>query len=183
MVHADRFGGLGLVQTMEGDVMLEILSLFAGGAMRLLPELMAFFNKRTDNAHELRMMDKQLDLAKHKHAGEMAHTQLTGDFDVMLRQMDLHAEALRGQMQKTSIWIVDVLNFLVRPLTTYYFLLMYGLFKIGLLVVGYASQQEFWVVLLQVYDDQDRAALWGILGFWFVGRSFEKKQVQHSGQF
>lgn len=155
-------------------MILDIISLFGGGLLRLLPEILHLINKKTDNKHELDLMDKQIDLQKLKGDQELEHTQMQGDFNNALAMMNLHAEALRGQMQKTSIWIVDVLNFLVRPITTYYFLAMYGAFKLGLLIVAYRYQQDFWQVMTTVYDDQDRQALWGILGFWFVGRTFEK---------
>lgn len=154
--------------------MIELISLLGGGLVRLLPEAFSFLNKWQDNAHELALMDRQIELQKLKGDQEMAHTELQGDIDTALAAMNLQAEALRGQMQKVNIWIVDVLNFLVRPITTYYFLLMYGMFKVGLLIVAYRGDQNFWEVLLRVYDDQDRGALWGILGFWFVGRIFDK---------
>lgn len=170
-------------------MILDILSLFGGGFLRLLPEIMSFINKRADNAHELALMEMQEKLQTLKGQQELAHDQLKGDIDGALAMITAQTEALKGQMQRTSIWIVDVLNFLVRPLTTYYFLAMYGAFKIGLIVVAYHSNQDFWMVLTQVYDDQDRQALWGILGFWFVGRTFDKQQAKpvykgdSSGQF
>ena len=164
-------------------MILDILSLFGGGLLRLLPEIMAFLNKKTDNAHELALMDKQVELQQLKGSQEVAHTELQGNIDQALAGMNLQMEALKGQMQKTSIWIVDVMNFMVRPLTTYYFLALYGSFKLGLIIVGYHSGVPFWEVMTQVYDDQDRQALWGILGFWFVGRSFDKQSGKVSGLY
>lgn len=168
-------------------MILDILSLFGGGLMRLLPEVIALWNKKTDYKHELDLLDKQLDLQKLKGDQEVEHTQLQGNIDEALKIIDLHADALRSQMQKVGNAFVDALNFLVRPLTTYYFLLMYGLFKVGLIIVGYHEGTDFWTVMTQVYDEQDRQALWGILGFWFVGRQFEKSggsyRAPGNGQF
>lgn len=43
-------------------MLFTILSALGGGLLRLLPELLALFNKKTDNSHELAMLDKQLAL-------------------------------------------------------------------------------------------------------------------------
>jgi hypothetical protein len=162
-----------------------ILTALGGGLLRLLPELLALFNKKTDNAHELAMLDKQLALENvrganrtaeigQQHAAAMGEAELRGSIDLSLKSLGLHGEALRGQMQKTGIKIVDALNFAVRPLTTYYFLGCYGIYKTAMLVAAF-QQHDVWTAILQSYDADDRAILAGLIAFWFVGRPIEKK--------
>lgn len=166
--------------------MLEILSLVFGGVLRLAPEVLAWINKRTDNKHELEMMDRQIELQKQKGADDLNLQQQKGFDDrslqeiedagkIALSQMDLLREAIKGQMQITGNAIVDVLNFLVRPLTTYYFLLLYGTYKAACVWAAFKYGADPAVALFDIYDKEDRAMLWSILSFWFVDRAIVKR--------
>lgn len=157
-------------------MILTLLSMFSGGIMRMLPELLGWLNKKTDNSHELAMMDKQLELQKSKSADDRETVQVQGDIDQTLALLDAQREALKGQMQKTGIRWVDALNFLVRPITTYYFLILYGVAKIAMFATALHGDVTGWDAILKIYDADDRAILSGILAFWFVGRVFDKKQ-------
>lgn len=156
-------------------MILTLLSMFGGGLMRLLPEVFSFLNKKTDNAHELAMLEKQFQLEQTRAAAKRDEIALQGDIDQSLALLSAQKSALEGQMQRTNLWFVDALNFLVRPLTTYYFLGCYGIYKTAML---YAAFQEanVWTAILQTYDADDRAILAGIISFWFVGRTFDKRK-------
>jgi hypothetical protein len=156
-------------------MILSLLSMFGGGLMRLLPELLTFLNKKTDNEHELLMLDKQFQLESTREASKRETVALQGSLDNALAVLEAQKIALQSQMQKTGISVVDALNFLVRPLTTYYVLLMYGIAKIAMFAVAINQTGNVWAAVLQVYDAEDRAILSGILAFWFVGRTIEKK--------
>lgn len=155
--------------------------------MRLLPELVGLWNKKTDNSHELAMMDRQLELQRTKGADDRALVieqsnaalslgEQSNDAAAVLALLDAQKEALHDQMKPTGLPWVDALNILVRPLTTYYVLILYGLAKVALFAVAVQSGGNVWTAVLQAYDDEDRAILSGILAFWFVGRIFDKKQ-------
>lgn len=150
--------------------------MLGGGLMRLLPEVFSFLNKKTDNAHELAMLDRQAELEKTRAASRMDELTTTGDFSQVIALLDAQKAALSSQMQVLGVWWVDALNFLVRPLTTYYFLLMYGGAKLAMFIIAIQSGISGWESILKVYDAEDRAILSGILTFWFVGRVFDKKQ-------
>ncbi len=156
-------------------MILTLLSMLGGGLMRLLPEVISFMNKKTDNKHELDMMDKQLELQRSKSADDRATMQVAGDIATTIALMDAQKEALKSQMQLTNVWWVDALNFLVRPLTTYYFLLLYGASKIAMFVTAIYGDVTGWEAILKIYDPEDRAILSAILSFWFVGRVIDKK--------
>lgn len=156
-------------------MIMTLLSLFGGGFMRLLPELIGLWNKKTDNAHELAMLEKQYQLEQTRAANKQAEIAQQGDIDQMLAMMSAQKEALVGQMQKTGIRLVDALNWLVRPLTTYYFLGLYGLVKLATIMIALNSTDP-WHAIIQCWTVDDAATLSGILGFWFVGRVFDKKK-------
>ena len=143
--------------------------------MRALPELIGLWNKKTDNAHELAMMDRQVKLEQTRADARKDEIVTQGGIDQALALLDAQKTALQGQMQKVGIWWVDALNFLVRPLTTYFFLGMYGLVKLAMLVVAMRAVDQ-WAAIIQCWSPEDGAILSGILAFWFVGRVFDKKK-------
>lgn len=157
-------------------MILSLLTMLGGGLMRLLPELLGFLNKKTDNAHELAMLDRQFQLEQTRASARMDEIRYQGDAAEVLAMLDAQKSALTGQMQLTGIRWADALNFLVRPLATYYMLLLYGLAKVALFIVALQSGANVWAAVLQVYDAEDRALLTGILSFWFVGRVLDKRK-------
>lgn len=157
-------------------MLLTLLSLAGGGFMRLLPEFFALINKRTDNQHELAMLDKQAELEKTRASARQEEITTQGNFADMLAVLDAQKEALKGQMQLTNIRIVDALNFLVRPAVTYFIVLMYALAKVAMFAIAMRSGLGGWDAILKVYDENDRAILAGILAYWFVGRDFSKQK-------
>lgn len=156
-------------------MILSLISMLGGGLLRMLPELLGFLNKKTDNAHELAMLDRQFQLESTRAAARVHEIEVQGDISETLALLSAQQEAIKGQMQKTGVWWVDAMNFLVRPLTTYYFLFFYGLVKLAMIVVAMRSADP-WVSIIQCWSAEDAAILSGILAFWFVGRVFDKKQ-------
>lgn len=156
-------------------MLMTLLSMLGGGLLRMAPELLSLWNKKTDNQHELAMMDKQLELARFKGQDERETIALQGDINLNLAEISATIEGVKAQAQVTGIRWVDALNFLVRPLATYYFLLMYGVVKAATLAVA-LQQSEKWTAIISCWSADDAATLAGILSFWFVGRVFDKRK-------
>jgi hypothetical protein len=154
---------------------LTLLMSLGGGLMRLLPEVVAFFNKRTDNAHELAMLDKQAELEKTRSTMRQEEITTQGQADMNVAELNALSEALKGQMQVTGNRLVDTLNFLVRPVTTYFLLMLYALSKVAMFVLAVQHGVSGWDAIVKVYDDEDRALLSGLLSFWFVGRTLDRQ--------
>lgn len=157
-------------------MIISLLTMLGGGLMRLLPELLGFLNKKTDHAHELAMLDRQFQLEQTRASARMAEIQYQGDVNQALALLQAQSTAVASQMQLTGIRWADALNFLVRPLATYYVLILYGLAKVALFMTALHAGGNVWAAVLQVYDEQDRAILTGVLSFWFVGRVLEKRK-------
>lgn len=155
-------------------MLLTILSALGGGLLRLLPELFAFMNKKTDNEHELAMMDKQFALEQLKGQQQASVTAMQVDAQQMVQLLSTQADALKSQMQLTGVKFVDAMNFLVRPIATYYALCLYGLAKLAKFMLLLQAGTLTWAAIDTLYTADDFAMLSGILGFWFVGRVFEK---------
>lgn len=156
-------------------MLMTLLSLFGGGLMRALPEVIGLWNKKTDNAHELAMLDRQAELEKTRAGARMDEIREQGDINQMLALLAAQKSALTGQMQKVGIWWVDALNFLVRPFGFYFFICMYGLVKIATLAIALQADNS-WSAIIQCWTENDASILSGILAFYYVGRVFDKKQ-------
>lgn len=156
-------------------MLMTLISMLGGGLLRMAPEVFSFLNKGKDYAHELAMMDKQIEVAKAKAADDRETMTVQGDITQVAAMMDAQKEALKGQMQLVGNPFADALNFLVRPLTTYYYLGIYGLVKFATLEVA-MREADKWTAIKQCWTADDAAVLSGILAFWFVGRVFDKKQ-------
>ena len=152
-----------------------LLSMLGGGVLRIVPEVLGLMNKKADNAHELAMLNKQVELEQVKAAAQKTAIVEQGQVDQLLALMAAQKDALADQMKQTGIKFVDALNALVRPLTTYYFLLLYGLAKIAMFAIATQDTKDVWSAILKVYTPDDVAIFFGILSFWFVGRVFDKK--------
>jgi len=150
--------------------------MLGGGLMRLAPEFITLFNKKADNKHELEMLDRQIQLEQFQSEHKRQEIVITGDFNEALAVLDAQKEAVKGQMQLTGMKWVDALNFLVRPLTTYYMLALYGIAKIAMFVVALNSGISGWESILMIYGEDDKSILAGILSFWFVGRVLDKRK-------
>lgn len=152
-----------------------LLSMLGGGLLRALPEFVSLWNKKADNDHEYRMLDKQVELEKTKGANQQQAIDTQGAIDQVLALLEANKVAVAGQMQKVGIKFVDALNFLVRPLVTYYFVGLYGLVKTAMLWAAF-QQPDRLEAVIRCWTADDAAILAGILSFWFVGRVFDKKQ-------
>lgn len=159
---------------MDGlSILGTLLSGVGGGALRLAPELLKFFDAKNERAHELALQDKQIEMLKLQQTGKLQEITAQGEAQVAVGQMDAFIAAMKGQMQLTGSKLVDGLNMLVRPLTTYYIMFLWGLKKTAEIVIATQTTGPL-DALIKTWTDSDQAMLTGILAFWFVGRVFDK---------
>lgn len=143
-----------------------------GGVLRLAPELLKFFTHKKDLDHEYRMMQAEMEIAKAK-------------IDLGLRQVDAHIqvselEAIavaakeQGETARAAGQFVAALSALVRPLVTYWFVILYSLVKLSTMAMAVEQGGHWQEVLVSSWNKEDMSILFMILGFWFVSRSLEK---------
>lgn len=144
-----------------------------GGVLRLVPEVIKYFNEKADREHEFRMtqLQLQIDSARATQQIDLVHVQ--GDAAEQAAQMQAYVEAIKGQMQLTGNKFVDGLNMLVRPTMAYYFLTLYGIYKAALLGVALSSGSGLSAAVMACYDDNDKAIFGSMIDFWLVGRVFD----------
>lgn len=151
--------------------MLEtLLGSLLGGVFRIVPEVMKLLDAKNEREHELAMLGKEMEFAKIKGEISMREAQAT----MTVAEIGAMSEALReqGQTARAAGKFVSAISALVRPLVTYWFVVLYSLVKIASMILAYQTNGDWKEVLINSWTKDDMAMLMLILTFWFVGRTF-----------
>lgn len=152
-----------------------ISGLLLGGIARLAPEVLNWFDKKDERAHELALIDKNLAADKQRAEFALAQSRVDGDNQQTLQQFTAMIEATKAQGQMTGVKFIDALNQTVRPVITYWLFALYALAKVAVFVALYHQSGSLLEAARISWDADDRNMLAGILGFWFVNRVYAKR--------
>jgi hypothetical protein len=91
--------------------------------------------------------------------------------------MDAFNAAINQQteMVKSAGGWVASLSASVRPVMTYYLLLLYGVFKTATIAIGYASGQPVPELLKSAWTVDDMTLLSGVVNYWILDRTLAKR--------
>lgn len=145
--------------------MLSLLGSLLGFGTSFLPKIMDYFQDRQDKAHELAMMDKQLE--QQVRLGELALKRSHVEADIEeTKALMRHSSKLQGSADQ---WVVN-LAATVRPLITY---LLFAEFVTltFLLALGYIDNGMY-----QLIWNNEFQAIWAaVVSFWFGSRTLARK--------
>lgn len=140
-----------------------VVGAFSGGILRLAPEFLRFFDRRSERRHELAVQQLEVSLTEKlwgKARSAPSPVFAPGMVDA-LRELHLNSQIDRAGKRFP---FVDALAALVRPTTTWALLALYLSVR---LVAVWKSEQ--------VYGVSDIELLSTVLSYWFVSRTLEKK--------
>lgn len=145
-----------------------------GGLLRLAPELFKLFDKKNERAHELRMLEAEMEFAKVK--GEIAMRQ--ADVQLQTAELDAMVAAIQEQSStaKAAGSVVAAISALVRPTVTYMFLGLYAAVKVAAYLIAIEQGGNWKEVLTTMWGSDDLAVFNMIISFWFVGRVYERSR-------
>lgn len=145
-----------------------------GGVLRLAPELFKLFDKKNERAHELRMLEAEMEFAKVK--GEIAMRQ--ADVQLQTAELDAMVAAIQEQSStaKAAGSLVAAISALVRPTVTYMFLGLYAAVKVAAYLIAIEQGGNWKEVLTTMWGSDDLAVFNMIISFWFVGRVYERNR-------
>lgn len=148
-----------------------------GGIFRLAPEVLKYFDKKNERQHELAMFDKQCDLEKVRGQIRLEEIGAQRDMAVDVGVMDAFKAAIDQQteMAKAAGGWVASLSASVRPVMTYYLLLLYGAAKTASMLLAYHSGQPMLEVLKSAWSVDDMALLSGVVNYWILDRTLAKR--------
>jgi len=144
--------------------MLSIIGSILGFGTSFLPKVLGFFEEKRDQAHELRMMDKQLE--QQNAIGAQKLQMMHVDADIRESEALLKHDA--RIVGKSSQWVIN-LSASVRPVLTY-------LFFIELAALTVAVNAD-WITVDQYNQiwNEPMQALWAtVVSFWFGSRTFNR---------
>lgn len=150
-----------------------LLSGVFGGLLRLAPEAMKLFDRKSERAHELKLLELEHEFAKTK--AEAALRQ--GDQLVQIKEFEAINAAIDEQSKTAQAagWFIAAINALVRPTTTYLFLSCYFLVKCAIYSLAMQQGGAWQEVVVSLWTPDDISVLFMIISFWFVGRVYERK--------
>lgn len=149
--------------------MLTLLGSLLGFLSSGLPELVKFFTARADRAHELAVMDRQMEMRKLTGAQRLEEIQVQAD--------GVEAEALYRSAGPTGAGWVDALAGTVRPVITYAFFALFAAVKGSAIVVLASGGATLHQALLQVWDSETQALFAAVMSFWFGARALAKARM------
>lgn len=155
-------------------VLESLISGLGGGVLRLLPEALKFFDRKNERKHELDMLSKEMDFAKLRGEQEMHRTQAA----ISVSELEAITEAVKeqGETAKAAGWFVAALSALVRPAITYWFTSLYTAAKVAGMLIAVDQGADWKDVLFSTWTADDMNIYSMILGFWFIGRVWDKKK-------
>lgn len=146
--------------------MITLISSLLGFGTSFLPKILGFFEEKRDQAHELRMMDKQLEMQIQLGNQKMQMMNIEADIRETETLHKEHAQITK----KGSQWVIN-LSSTVRPIITYAMFVSYTSLTI-MLAFDYIDAEMF--ALLWAVDGM--APIWAAcISFWFGQRTFNRK--------
>lgn len=156
--------------------MLTLIGTALGIFSRFLPEILSWLDKRDERKHELAMLGAQMEADRLR--GELALQQLQAQAEITLGTKEIEAiiAATRAQAVKTGVRWVDAINALMRPLITFWWVIVLYTAAMavqfwGLIQYGMSTP----AALLTVFSSDEKAIAASIISFWFVDRALRKK--------
>ena len=147
--------------------MLTLLASLMGFASSALPKLFNLYQDKHDRAHELAILEKQLEQMRLGHNQRLAEIQTRADIT--------NTQALYQHDNRSSnIPWVEGLRASVRPMVTYLFMLLFIAVKIASLVALLQEGLALTASLQAIWDGETHALFAAIISFWFGHRTFKQ---------
>ena len=155
-----------MIETLLGGLL--------GGAFRLAPEVLKWFDRQGEREHELAMQDKALEFEKLRGDQRMSEIGAAADGAWNTGAIETLRDAVRTQGEKIGVAWADALSSTVRPVITYWFMALYCAAKTAAFVGAMSGGADWGAAILHAWTEADQALWAGVLNFWFLGRVFDK---------
>lgn len=147
-----------------------------GGIFRLIPEGLKILDRKNERSHELALLEAEMKFAGMRAEHEMRKI----DASMTIAEMDAIGDAIKeqGQTARAAGWFIAAISALVRPLVTYWFVIMYSMVKIVTMSMAVSAGADWKAVLVENWNEEDMSLLVMVLTFWFVGRVYDRSNKQ-----
>lgn len=155
-----------LLETVIGGI--------GGAILRTAPEVLAFFDRKNERAHELAIQTLSLQAAEKKAEFALREQEISRGASFDVAAVNALVEVSKAQAQPSGVKWVDALSAFVRPGITFAFFGLYALARIAAFFVSIEQGTPALQALAAVWSPEDQALLASILSFWFLGRVLDK---------
>lgn len=146
-----------------------------GGLFRLAPEVFKWLDRNGERAHELAMFDRQLEADKLRAQSEIDQINARADATIGAAEVQAIIAATKAQAVRTGIRWVDAINSLMRPLITFWWVVvLYTAALVAQFVVLVDGGSSYLQAVLTLWGPDEKAIVASIISFWFVDRSLRK---------
>lgn len=150
-----------------------------GGVFRLVPEVLKWMDKKNERGHELQMFQSQCALEEKRGAQKLAEIGAQRDATLDIGAMTAFQSAIQQQTDMVNVaggWAA-ALSASVRPVMTYYLLVVYGLVKICMVYNQMKTGVPFAEVMPKLWSIDDMALLSGVVNYWILDRTLAKRGI------
>tara|TARA_R110000822_G_scaffold14284_1_gene50492 strand:+ start:122 stop:559 length:438 start_codon:yes stop_codon:yes gene_type:complete len=145
--------------------MLSILGSVLGFGTSFLPKVLGFFEEKRDQAHELKMMDKQLEQQLQLSVQKIQMVNIDAD----IRETEVLHKEHASITKKSSQWSVN-LSASVRPIITYCLFIEFAALTLSVNMDWIGMEQY-----TMIWNSEFQAIFAAVVSFWFGQRSFNRK--------
>lgn len=145
--------------------MLSLFGSLLGFGTSFLPKVMDYFEEKRDQAHELKMIDKQIEAQEKTAAQKLQMVNVEAD----IRETEALHKEHSAVTKKASQYIIN-LNASVRPVMTY---LLFAEFMVLTVCVnaGWITADQY----KMIWNNEMQAIWAAVVSFWFGSRTFNRK--------
>ncbi len=154
-----------------------VLGAVLGGAFRLAPEVLKYFDKRNERQHELAMFERQVDLEKTRGQIRLDEIGAQRDMAVDVGVLDAFKSALDQQteMVKAAGGRVAALSASVRPIVTYWVLFLWSFLHLWLAWNAWRTNVDAVIVFKTMMTADFAALVSGTINYWFLDRTLKAR--------
>lgn len=149
--------------------MVTLLGSLLGFMGSFIPEIFKYVRDRSDQSHELAILDRQVDMMKLRHAQNLEELQMIGETEAL--------KVLYKYPYKIGVRWVDALSGSVRPVITYAFFGLYlGMKVVQIYGLWQGLSRGGWPQLVStIWQEEDQVLFAAVVSFWFGQRALIRK--------
>ena len=162
--------------------MFEILSggLFGGvigGLFRLAPEVLKYFDKKSEREHELAMFNRQCELEQIRGQQKLAEIGANREAAIDVGVMDAFQAAINQQteMVKAAGGLAAKLSASVRPVVTYWIMALWSFIHLWFAWQAHRAGAPPEVVFKTMMTVDFCALVSGTINYWFLDRTLKQR--------
>jgi len=148
-----------------------------GGIFRLAPEVLKFFDKKNERAHEMLMFSRQCDLEQMRGQQKLAEIGAQREAAIDVGVMDAFNAAINQQAEMVKAaggWAAS-LSASVRPVVTYWIMLLWSFIHIWFAWQAHRAGASPEVVFKTMMTVDFCALVSGTINYWFLDRTLKQR--------